>query len=85
MEEDSRRREFYARLLSECTGLVEGETDVVANTANIASLLYHEMNRFRVSWVNWVGFYFVKERGDLVLGPFHGKLPRSCNTVGRFC
>jgi GAF domain-containing protein len=47
--------------------LLEGETDLIANTANMASLLYHAL-----ADVNWAGFYFLKG-GELVLGPFHGK------------
>ena len=51
----------------EVAALVEGETDFTANAANVASALYHGLDR-----VNWAGFYVL--RGDtLVLGPFHGK------------
>ncbi len=47
--------------------LISGERNIIANTANIAALIYS-------SWadVNWAGFYFLS--GDeLVLGPFQGK------------
>lgn len=55
--------------------LVRGESDPVANAANVAALLGRTLRD-----VNWVGFYFV--RGDaLVLGPFAG-LP-ACVRIGR--
>jgi GAF domain-containing protein len=61
------KREFYAGLRLQLAALLEGETDPIANTANMASLLYHALPD-----VNWAGFYFLKG-GELVLGPFHGK------------
>jgi L-methionine (R)-S-oxide reductase len=61
------KTEFYAELRAQLAALLEGETDLIANTANMASLLYHALPD-----VNWVGFYFLKD-GVLVLGPFHGK------------
>jgi L-methionine (R)-S-oxide reductase len=61
------KREFYAELRIQLAALLEGETDLIANTANMASLLYHALPD-----VNWAGFYFLKG-GELVLGPFHGK------------
>lgn len=61
------KAEFYAGLQSQLAALLEGETDLIANTANMAALLYHALTD-----VNWVGFYFLKD-GVLVLGPFHGK------------
>jgi GAF domain-containing protein len=61
------KREFYAELRTQLAALLEGETDLIANTANMASLLYHSLPD-----VNWAGFYFLKG-GELVLGPFHGK------------
>ena len=54
-------------LLSDVRGLLAGETDPVANAANIAAAIWQHMAR-----INWAGFYFL--RGDtLVLGPFQGK------------
>ena len=46
---------------------MDGETDLIANAANIAALLYTEL-----ADVNWAGFYFVRD-GELVVGPFQGK------------
>ena len=68
------KRVFYAELRTQLAALLEGETDLIANTANMASLLYHALPD-----VNWAGFYFLKG-GELVLGPFHGK--PACVRIG---
>jgi len=47
--------------------LIESEPDLIANSANISSLLFNNLDD-----VNWVGFYFEKG-GELVLGPFSGQ------------
>jgi GAF domain-containing protein len=61
------KRAMYADLRSQLQGLLAGETDVIANTANFSSLVFNTM-----PGLNWAGFYFLK--GDeLVLGPFQGK------------
>lgn len=53
-------------ILQELRGLLAGESDLVANAANTASLVFQRVER-----LNWVGFYFL--RGDvLVVGPFQG-------------
>lgn len=57
---------FYKQLLPYIEALVEGERDMIANMANISSLLFNMMPD-----VNWAGFYLYKE-DQLVLGPFHG-------------
>jgi len=59
--------EKYSLLLQQADALISGETDVIANAANISSLLYHNVDE-----VNWVGFYFFKN-DELVLGPFNGQ------------
>ncbi len=58
---------FYKELLQQTSGLLHDERDMIANMANIASLLFHSMSE-----INWAGFYLWKN-GELVLGPFHGK------------
>lgn len=56
-----------ADLPADLRALIGDETDLVANCANAASLLWH-----RLPGLNWAGFYLL--RGDtLVLGPFQGK------------
>ncbi len=61
------KRAMFDDLRSQLTGLVHGESDLIANTANFSSLVFNSM-----PGLNWAGFYFLK--GDeLVLGPFQGK------------
>ncbi len=58
---------FYSDLNKQLSGLLEGERDLMANTANFSSLIF-----LMLADLNWAGFYF--QRGnDLVLGPFQGK------------
>jgi L-methionine (R)-S-oxide reductase len=59
--------ELYRELLSAADGLTAGETDSVANMANLAALI-----REMVPDLNWAGFYRLVG-GELVLGPFSGK------------
>ena len=47
--------------------LTDGESNLVANCANVASVLFHVLDD-----VNWAGFY-LWDGTELVLGPFHGK------------
>jgi GAF domain-containing protein len=59
--------ELYRWLADQLRALLGDETDLVANAANTAALIYHTLPD-----INWAGFYFLK--GDeLVLGPFQGK------------
>ncbi|MCE7797286.1 GAF domain-containing protein [Sphingobium sufflavum] len=58
---------LYADLLTAARALVAGESDGIANMANVAALLWHSL-----PGLNWAGFY--RLAGDtLVLGPFQGK------------
>ena len=66
--------EKYESLIPQIEALISGETDMVANLANIASALRYGMDFF------WVGFYMVKE-DQLVLGPFQG--PIACTRINR--
>jgi GAF domain-containing protein len=66
------RKEMYDGLLPQIQSLVEGETDLIANLANICAALRETFGFF------WVGFYLVK--GDeLILGPFQG--PIACTRI----
>ena len=58
---------FYTDLLAEGRALLAGETDPVANAANLSALLY-----LRLPGINWAGFYFMRD-GELLVGPFQGK------------
>ena len=66
------KEEKYMELLPQIAGLLEGESDSVANMANICAALKFTMDFF------WVGFYLVKEE-QLVLGPFQG--PVACTRI----
>lgn len=59
--------ELYAQLLEQTQALLAGESDRVANAANLASLIWYGL-----PGLNWAGFYFHDGR-ELVLGPFQGK------------
>jgi L-methionine (R)-S-oxide reductase len=59
--------EIYAELVPAARALVSGESDAIANMANIAALIWQFLPD-----LNWAGFYRLV--GDeLVLGPFIGK------------
>lgn len=71
------KTELYASLSQQLRSLLEGERDLIANAANLASLLFHSLPD-----LNWAGFYFLKEN-ELVLGPFQGKPACVRITVGQ--
>jgi L-methionine (R)-S-oxide reductase len=58
---------LYEELARQLAALIEGEADLVANSANMAALIYHGLPA-----LNWAGFYFTRQH-ELVLGPFQGK------------
>ena len=58
---------LYDDLLASARGLVAGESDAVANMANVAALIWQFLPD-----LNWAGFYRVVD-GGLLLGPFIGK------------
>jgi L-methionine (R)-S-oxide reductase len=58
----------YDLLFTQVSALLADEDDFIANAANFASFVYHE-----IPDVNWAGFYFPTQSGDLVLGPFNGR------------
>jgi len=60
------KSELYASLAGQAQALFEGETDAIANAANLAALVYHG-----VPELNWAGFYFFDGK-ELVVGPFQG-------------
>ena len=61
------KEQLYEELGQEVRAILEGETDMIANLANVASLVYNKLPA-----VNWAGFYLLKGE-ELVLGPFMGK------------
>lgn len=66
------KQEQYVSLIPQINALIEGESDLVANLANIAASLKEQFGWF------WVGFYIVKF-DELVLGPFQG--PVACTRI----
>ena len=62
----------YETLIPQIQGLITGESNLVANLANVAAALKEQFNWF------WVGFYWVIEN-ELVLGPFQG--PVACTRI----
>jgi L-methionine (R)-S-oxide reductase len=68
------KEEQYKAILPQIEGLLTGETDVVANMANVAAALKEQFN-----WL-WVGFYVVKNN-ELVLAPFQG--PVACTRIAK--
>ena len=66
------KEDKYRDLIPQIKGLVDGETDAVANMANVCAALKTAFGFF------WVGFYLVKEN-QLVLGPFQG--PVACTRI----
>ncbi len=66
------KEEKYQSLLPQIKSLLGGESDMIANMANICAALKYGFNYL------WVGFYLIKEN-QLVLGPFQG--PIACTRI----
>ena len=62
----------YQELLQEAEALTGGETDEIANMANLAAAIHAKFG------FHWVGFYRVQGE-ELVLGPFQG--PVACTRI----
>lgn len=70
------KEERYEFLYRQAQSLVDGESDAIANMANIAAMIHTTIEPL------WTGFYRVV--GDeLVLGPFQGPLACSRIKYGR--
>ena len=68
------KKEKYAEVFRMIQAVVEGESDIIANMANMSALLHEEFG----FW--WTGFYRVDQESDqLVLGPFQG--PVACTRI----
>ena len=72
LNDDSSKEEKYRNLIAQIDHLTYGESDLIANLANIAAALKQTFGFF------WVGFYLVKDK-ILVLGPFQG--PVACTRI----
>ncbi len=59
---------FYQDLNKQVAAVINGESDLIANMANVSAILFEALD-----YVNWAGFYRV-DGEQLVLGPFQGKV-----------
>jgi L-methionine (R)-S-oxide reductase len=66
------RAAIYAEITPQIAALIAGESDLIANLANVTAVLKEAFGFF------WVGFYLQKD-GQLVLGPFQG--PVACTRI----
>lgn len=72
--EGMNKADKYTTIFKTIQALVEGESDIIANMANMSALLHEEFG----FW--WTGFYRVEQESDqLVLGPFQG--PVACTRI----
>lgn len=69
---DAGRAVRYEEIEPQIAALIEGETDLIANLANVSAVLKEVFGFF------WVGFY-LKKGDQLVLGPFQG--PLACTRI----
>ena len=74
MEESANKNDKYMLLLPQIEALITGESNIIANMANVAAALKEVFDFF------WVGFYLV-EGDNLVLGPFQG--PVACTRINK--
>ena len=72
----SDRRKIYGEIAPQIEALVAGETDLVANLANITAAIKEAFGFF------WVGFYLRKEN-QLVLSAFQGSIACTRIDFGR--
>ncbi len=70
------KEEKYELLYRQIEALMEGESDMIANMANVAAMIHSTFN----FW--WTGFYRVVGE-ELVLSPFQGDLACSRIKYGR--
>jgi L-methionine (R)-S-oxide reductase len=62
------KKTLYAEIHRALQAILTGESDLTANLANAAALLFWSLPA-----INWAGFYLLKQQ-ELVLGPFQGKI-----------
>ncbi|SFC08439.1 GAF domain-containing protein [Pseudoalteromonas denitrificans] len=61
------KQAFYQSLVEQGKCLIEDESNIIANMANLSALLFMSLDD-----INWAGFYLVDGPDELVLGPFQG-------------
>lgn len=73
----------YRLTNAQLEAIIGDETNLIANLSNAAALLFENLKD-----INWSGFYLFEEAsGELVLGPFQGKvacirIPVGCGVCG---
>ena len=67
MKVTTTKAELYDEVARQLVGLLAGERDWIANTANAAALIFGALPD-----LNWAGFYLLRG-SELVLGPFQGR------------
>jgi L-methionine (R)-S-oxide reductase len=76
------RKSVYEAIMPQLLALTKGESDIIANSANVVAALKEAFDFF------WVGCYFIKPSSDfrtkeLVLGPFQGPIACTRIALGR--
>lgn len=74
--QQGQKAEQYQSIIPQIQAIIEDETDVIANLANICAALKQQFD-----WL-WIGFYLVKGN-ELVLGPFQGPIACTRIAIGR--
>ena len=72
--ESGNRKDIYEAIIPQIASLVSSESNIIANLANITSVLKEAFGFF------WIGFYQA-EGDELVLAPFQG--PIACTRIKR--
>jgi len=73
------KEEKYKSLIPQVISLISDEENLIANLANITSALKYSLEDFL-----WVGFYLKeKNKDELVLGPFQGRVACSRMAFGK--
>jgi GAF domain-containing protein len=72
IDKSASKKEVYESLIPQLASLIDGESDLTANLANISAALHETFG-----WL-WVGFYWVRNE-ELVLAPFQG--PIACTRI----
>lgn len=67
------KEQVYKTLIPQIEQLLAGETNLIANLANISSAIQMTFDYL------WVGFYLKETEDQLVLGPFQG--PVACTRI----
>ncbi len=73
------KKGMYEEVLPQIQSVIEDETDLIANLANVSAILKEAFSFF------WVGFYITRKDNNLsadevlVLGPFQG--PLACTRI----